>query len=327
MSKLKAAVAIVLVLGFLGTGAAVLCCRPAAAQGEQPPAAEKKVKTPQKPEKEKEGFTAWGKEVGGLQAGLGFRPGEHRAYHYGETIKLVIRLRNVGKEEVKFSYLQPFIEHAPTVTDGEGKPVSQPDVIPDIGERLPGEVTLAPGKEIELHELKRELWPASESSSNRFSTTYRLYGTGKVSVQYEQVLGLPSMIYRGWKLDPALSKLATGKLELEIKPEPDESPEEKVKRRNLVELYDCKSSLTTTPTPQAPLPPVIYFFKGEKNEVRIAPGLAGLVELPNRSKEVTWQIPGYEPEAIGDKDGPPFDYVLCRWHKDGNVVFTLLRKP
>ncbi len=329
MSKLKAVVAVVLVLGFIVTGATVLCCRTAAAQSDKPAIVEEQVKAPQKQEqeKEKEAFTSWGKEIGGLQAGLGFRPGERRAYHYGETIKLVIRVRNVSKEEVKFSYLQPFCEHALTVTDGEGKPVPQPDVIPDIGERSPGEVRLAPGKEIELHELKRELRPASESGSKGFSTTYRLYGTGKVRVQYEQVLGLPSMGYRGWKLDPALSKLATGKLELEIKPEPDESPEEKVKRLKLVELYEEKSNLATTPTPQAPLPPVIYFFKGEKNEVRIAPGHAALVELPKRSKEITWQIPGYVAEGVGEKHGPEFDYVLCRWHKNGDVVFTLLRKP
>src|SRR5262249_49745275 len=52
------------------------------------------------PQKEKEGFTSWGKEVGGLQAGLGFRPGEKRAYSHGETVTLVVRVRNVGKEEI-----------------------------------------------------------------------------------------------------------------------------------------------------------------------------------------------------------------------------------
>ncbi len=47
----------------------------------------------------KEPFTAWGKEVGGLHAGLGFKAGEKRAYTYGETATLVVRVRNVGKEE------------------------------------------------------------------------------------------------------------------------------------------------------------------------------------------------------------------------------------
>jgi RNA polymerase sigma factor (sigma-70 family) len=166
------------------------------------------------PEQEKEGFTAWGKEVGGLQAGLGFRPYEKRAYSHGETVKLVVRVRNVGKEDFKFSYLHPFFENQLTVTDGDGKPVPQQSVNDEIGERTPGELTLAPGKEIDLHELKRELRPASESGNKRFES---LHGTGKVSVQYERVLGMPSMGVPGWKLDPTLSKLATGQLELEIK--------------------------------------------------------------------------------------------------------------
>ena len=46
-----------------------------------------------------------GQGVGGLQAGLGYRPGEKRVYRHGETVKLVVRVRNVGKEEVKFSVL------------------------------------------------------------------------------------------------------------------------------------------------------------------------------------------------------------------------------
>jgi hypothetical protein len=38
------------------------------------------------PEKvEKAGFTAWGREVGGLQAGLGYPPGQHRTSYTGET--------------------------------------------------------------------------------------------------------------------------------------------------------------------------------------------------------------------------------------------------
>ena len=69
-------------------------------------------------------LTAWGMEVDGLQAGLGFRQGEDRAYSHGETVKLVVRVRNVGKEAVKFQYLREFFyENPPTVTDGDGKQV------------------------------------------------------------------------------------------------------------------------------------------------------------------------------------------------------------
>ncbi len=174
-------------------------------------------------QQEKQACTAWGKEVGGLQAGLGFRPGEMRAYHHGEAVTLVVRLRNIGKKTVKFSYLMPYIEHEPIVTSSDGKRVPQPTKLYEIGARLPGQVELPPGKVIEIHELKRELKPASESGSKRprpEGRPHALYGTGKVSIQYEQVLGDPAMGYPKWKLDPTLGKLATGKLDLEIPADP-----------------------------------------------------------------------------------------------------------
>lgn len=193
--------------------------KPAAGQSDQPSLAlERAAAQPQ----EKEGFTVWGKQFGGLQAGLGFRPGAKRVYHHGDAITLVIRIRNVGKQAVKVSYLAPYIEHSPIVTDDSGKPVPQLDSarLYELGARLPAQVELAPGTEIELHELKRELKPASESSNKQVRPEGRphaLYGTGKVSVQYEQVFGDPAMGHAGWKLDPTLSKLATGKLEVEVR--------------------------------------------------------------------------------------------------------------
>ncbi len=176
-----------------------------------------------------EAFTAWGKEIGGLQAGLGFRPSEHQAYHHGESVKLVVRVRNVGKEAVKFQYLrQFFIENPPTVKDSEGKPVPLATVTA-FGFHVPVEVTLAPEKDIELYELKLELKPGIESGGDkltdlvsRFST---LYGTGKFQIQYERVFGNSSS--GSFKPDPALSKLATGKLELEIKSVPPAASEKK----------------------------------------------------------------------------------------------------
>src|SRR5262249_21671145 len=123
----------------------------AAQDGKQGPPAETPTpaKTPQKQEKErdKETFTAWGKEVGGLQAGLGFRPGENRAYSPGQTVKLVVRVRNVGKEAVKFQYLKEFfIETPPTVTDDKGKPVLLRRRDAGGLVHVPVEVNLAPGK-------------------------------------------------------------------------------------------------------------------------------------------------------------------------------------
>ncbi len=164
---------------------------------------------------EQEVFTAWGKEISGLQAGLGFLPRQQRAYRHGEAVRLVVRVRNVGKEEVKFQYLrQFFLEKPPTVTDGKDKPLSLGRV-DAFGEHFPVEVKLPPGKEIELYELKLDLGSGNEAGVGvpNYST---IYGTGKFQIQYEKVLGNSSS--GSIKLDSALSKLATGKLELEIKP-------------------------------------------------------------------------------------------------------------
>jgi RNA polymerase sigma factor (sigma-70 family) len=160
---------------------------------------------------QKEAFTAWGTEVDGLQAGLGYKAGENRAYSHGETVKLVVRVRNVGKEEVAFRYVrQFFLENPPAVTDGKGKSVPL-ERVSVFGFHALVPVNLAPGKEIEVGERELELKAT-------------LYGTGKFSVQYER-LETPAN-------DKTLSKLATGKLELEIKADPPPPPPEKGKEND-----------------------------------------------------------------------------------------------
>jgi RNA polymerase sigma factor (sigma-70 family) len=176
----------------------------------------------QEQERETQGFTAWGKEVGGLQAGLGYRPGQMRAYSPGETVRLVVRVRNVGREGVKFQYLpQFFMEIPPSVTDGNGKPVPL-GRLTAYGLHMPVEVNLAPGKEIELYELNLEPRSAAQSVNERERT---LYGTGKFSVQYERILGNSSFGFI--RIDPPLSKLATGNLDLEIRSDPPPASEKK----------------------------------------------------------------------------------------------------
>ena len=102
MTKIKTGVAVLLAVGLLAgaTGVGVLSGRTAAGQHDEKPTAENPVEPAAKQEKDKEIVTAWGKEVGGLQAGLGFRPGERRAHRHGEEVALVVRVRNVGREEV-----------------------------------------------------------------------------------------------------------------------------------------------------------------------------------------------------------------------------------
>jgi RNA polymerase sigma factor (sigma-70 family) len=237
-TKLKTATAVVLILGFVVTGATILTCRTAAGQDDRKPAVEKPAQpvAPQEKDKDKdkdndkdkdkdkEIATAWGDTVGGLQAGLSFRPGVNRVYHHGETITLIVRIRNVGKETVKFEYIRQFLdERPPTVTDADGKTILQSGISVLGVMHVPVEVSLAPGKEIALESrihgttgLPFEFWQAGGTGQKHKAEERPLFvGTGKVTFQYERVLGNSSI--SSMKLDPALSKLATGKLELEIK--------------------------------------------------------------------------------------------------------------
>jgi hypothetical protein len=178
------------------------------------PDAEKKGK--EKKDQDKEAFTARGKEINGLQAGLGL--GEHRAYATGETVTLVVRVRNVSKEAVKFHYVPKFFfETPPTVTDGEGKPVMLGGKLAVLGEHPHVDVDLAPGTEIVLKELKLQLKPVGDDGKMSYSAGFEhtLQGIGKFNLQYEQVLHDSSSGKA--TNDPALSKLGTGKLELEVK--------------------------------------------------------------------------------------------------------------
>jgi hypothetical protein len=115
------------------------------------------------------------------------------------------------------------MEEPPAVTDSKGEPIPQVDlgslVPPEqqkeffrVKDGKPVQVNLAPGKEIELYELKLKLRSGNVVYPNA------LAASGKVAIQYERVLGNSSA--GRIKLDPTLSKLATGKLELEIRPAP-----------------------------------------------------------------------------------------------------------
>ena len=157
-------------------------------------------------------------------------PARSGSYSHGETVTLVVRVRNVGKEEVTFQYVPAFFkENPPTVTDAEGKPVPLRGISPGGRTHPSTDVTLAPGKEVELYEWKAVLRPASEIKNPNFEI---IYGMGKFNIQYERVLGKTTASARNLKFDPELSKLATGKLELEVKeavklPEKKEEKEEK----------------------------------------------------------------------------------------------------
>jgi hypothetical protein len=222
LSKLKAVIAGVLVLGSMTTNTAVLVYRTAVAEMDNPPVAEEPAAKPQEQGQEREErFIAWGKVIGGLQAGLGYHPSQKRDFSPGETIRLVVRVRNVGNAAVRFQYLRQFlIERPPIVTDANGKAVRQWKLDAGGLGHVPEEVSLAPGKEIELADVQYELWSANERGKLATSKSPPLCGVGKVSVQYEQVFGNSSL--GQIKLDANLRKLATGKLKLKINDAPPE---------------------------------------------------------------------------------------------------------
>jgi hypothetical protein len=179
---------------------------------------------------EKGGFTTWGKEVGGLQAGLGYPPGERRTYYTGETARLVVRVPNVSMDAVRFQYYSLFLtQKPPTVTDGGGKPVHFRYGIMDTAVyHIPVDAILAPGKEMELGEVE-------------LPTTS--LGTGKLTVQYERVFG---KTYQGNReLDPALSKLGTGKLEVQIESDPRRESDKSITIRAVIEKVNAGSRAIT----------------------------------------------------------------------------------
>jgi RNA polymerase sigma factor (sigma-70 family) len=205
-NKLKAVVAVVLVLCFLATGASTLFTnRTAAGQDEKKADAENPVKPEAKQQKEKDTFTAWGKEVGDVQAGLLL--GEHRVYKVGETVTLIVRIRNIGRRDVPFNYdAEYFLKNPPLITDADGKAVKIKDmsVFGFIHKS-----SVAPGNEVDLCKLTLALRPITDRKKDE---AWTLYGTGKFQIQYQDIpvvgevrIGSPGMT------------LTTGKLDLEVK--------------------------------------------------------------------------------------------------------------
>jgi RNA polymerase sigma factor (sigma-70 family) len=158
--------------------------------------------------KEKEAVVAWGEVVGGLQAGLSFKAGEPRVYRHGEVAKLVVKVRNVGKQEVQVRSSNTHLyEEPPTVTDDAGKSYTV-EALRNFTSRFPLRPVVAPRKEIELNELSLKLRPASEASDKSPVT---LYGAGKFLVQFPSV-----------GTDPGMNKLPTGVLALVVTDKPAE---------------------------------------------------------------------------------------------------------
>jgi uncharacterized protein (TIGR03066 family) len=69
----------------------------------------------------------WGKEVNGLQLGIGLRPGDKGIYNQGDKVEFIVKLRNVSKTAVKYMFesapfeaANPFVEFAPLRSSAKG---------------------------------------------------------------------------------------------------------------------------------------------------------------------------------------------------------------
>jgi hypothetical protein len=210
MSKLKAAVAVVLVLGLMAIGATALTSRTASARGDNPPLAEEPVKAQLKVDEKADAAIAWGKEVDGLQAGLF---AEAATCRLGDKLKFTVKLRNVGKAEVSVTYGMSYglRDCAPQIATDTGGRVSVSMPPPSYvyrGFMLPPiKWALKPGETITLY--NPEVVVESED---------------RAKVLGEMVVSIPTICVAPGKYKIAFGgmiqshpKLTTGTVEFEVK--------------------------------------------------------------------------------------------------------------
>jgi uncharacterized protein (TIGR03067 family) len=150
---------------------------------------------------------AWGKAVGGLQAGAAFRKGQKRPYGLGEAVTLVVWVRNASDKPLRFDYTDGYmVETPPTVKDADGQPASLSPFPILCGIWRPLHTTLTPGEEFELGSLRLALQEVAKKDP-KMPTLYA--SPGKYRVSYE---GMPRSTFG----DPA-QVVATGEIELEVK--------------------------------------------------------------------------------------------------------------
>jgi hypothetical protein len=206
MSKLKAIVAVVLVLGFLAIGLGIASAQQKGEPVEEPKA-QKVEGVALKEKADKEEAIAWGKEVDGLQMGL---VADASTVRQGETLKLTVKLRNVGKAELTVT-CAVLRDCPPQITTDTGGPVSvymPPPSWVFRGYWLPPiKRTLKPGETITLY-----------NPSVAVESEDRAKLLGEMRVEIPTICVKPGKYKIAF--DGMIQKhptLATGTLELEIK--------------------------------------------------------------------------------------------------------------
>jgi RNA polymerase sigma factor (sigma-70 family) len=202
-SRLKTAVSLALILGCFAAGTTLLAGREAPGHDEQKAAAEKFMGPVAKPRQGQENGAsiAWGQVVNGLQAGLALTGA--RASRTGETVRLKVKLRNVGKAPVTITY-GILRESAPDVTDANGNPVfvQMPPIFAFIV--IPTRQVVNPGETLTLYNPEVTL---AERRAGPLPDVYT--PTIRVRVGKHRI-GYTGMVQ-------SHPTLATGTVELEVK--------------------------------------------------------------------------------------------------------------
>jgi hypothetical protein len=91
----------------------------------------------------------WVEAVDGLQAGIAFDGSDRRAYSMGETVPLVVKLRNGGARPITLSFPSTRLRHSrPMVEDADGRP-ARVHMPPAVRYRIPVvKQVLEPGEEM-----------------------------------------------------------------------------------------------------------------------------------------------------------------------------------
>ena len=210
MSKLKAIVAVVLVLGFLATGATALSYRGGAAPSDDPenpkttssPKAAEASPTPddQVVERNKDGKAeiAWGKAEDGLQAGVEFQLG-------GQTMSkldnLVVKLRNVSTDPIEVTPRHVGLYSA-KVYDLKNRRL-QGQAAAVIGARK--RITIQPEQVLELgsiaidnHVDDRHRWPGYKPAGMDKDLTFWVNTGEKYRASFSDVVDESPSLSTGW---------------------------------------------------------------------------------------------------------------------------------
>jgi hypothetical protein len=176
---------------------------------------------------------AWGKEVNSLQAGLVLK--DARAYRYGETIKLEVRLRNVGTAEVKVTH-GLLREYPPDVTGPRDVRMTVAMPPPLDFYAAPTHRVLKPGETITLYNPVIEVQSTDRLTADgelRVDTPTTYVSPGKYRVAYGGMI----------QSHPTLStgivgiEVAGGKAEAKDDPENGRGADAKLDPRVTVERY------------------------------------------------------------------------------------------